>query len=337
MSSDDILGGVNRRESVVWARRTGKNIFEVGREVAREWKDDRATGVAAEIAFWVVLSIFPALLVVGSVLGSLETFLGDDLAMRAEDRIVTELRDVLGSDSNGIINATEDIFSGTSTGVLTIGLLLAVFTASRGFAAIVRALDIAYDIEAYRSWTHERVTGFVLAFGTLIIGAAVLTMLVVGPLFGAGSDLADDLGLGSWFALAWDWARAPLAFVVLIGWAATIYHIGPLHHTPWRWDLPGAALAALFWLASSVGFGFYVQVSSSGGNAIYGVVGGVLLLLLWVYVLSLGLILGAELNQVLADRHDVRIAGSRSVPASERIAMIRAWWRRRASRRTSVS
>lgn len=319
------------------ARRIGSEIVDVGREVAVEWREDRATGLAAEIAFWVVLSIFPALLVVGSVLGSLETFLGEDLAARAEDRIITEMRDVLGTESNGIIDATEDIFSGTSTGVLTIGIVLAVFTASRGFAAIVRAMDGAYDIDAYRSWTHERLTGLALAFGTLVVAAATLAMLVVGPLFGAGSDIAADLGVGDWFGVAWDWARAPIAFLILIAWAATIYHVGPLHHTPWRWDLPGAALAAAFWLASSVGFGFYVQVSSSGGNAIYGVVGGVLLLLLWVYVLSLGLILGAELNQVLADRHGIRLEGSRSIPLSERISMVRAWWRRARTRRTSVA
>lgn len=303
----------------------------------REWEEDRATGIAAEIAFWLVLSLFPAILVVGSVLGSLETFVGDDLATRAEDRIITEMQDVLGTESNSIIDATEDLLGGTSRGVLTFGIVFAVFTTSRGFAAIVRGLDIAYDIHAYRSWTHQRLTGLALALGTLVIAAATLTMLVVGPLFGAGTEIADDLGVGRWFVLLWDWARAPVAFVVLVAWAATIYHVGPLHHTPWRWDLPGAFLAAVFWLASSAGFGLYVQVSSSGGNAIYGVVGGVLFLLLWVYVLSLGLMLGAELNQVLADRHDVRLEGARSIPLTERISTLRARWRRRSGSGGSVS
>lgn len=318
-------------------RRLGSDAVQVGRAIAREWEADRATGIAAEIAFWLVLSLFPALLVVGSVLGSLETFVGDDLATRAEDRIIAEMQEVLGTDSNSIIDATEDLFGGTSTGVLTFGIAFAVFTTSRGFAAIVRGLDIAYDIDDYRSWTHQRLTGLALAFGTLVIAAVTLTMLVVGPLFGAGAEIAGDLGVGRWFILLWDWARAPVAFGVLVAWAATIYHVGPLHHTPWRWDLPGAFVAAVFWLASSFGFRFYVEVSTSGGNAIYGVVGGVLFLLLWVYVLSLGLMLGAELNQVLADRHDVRLEGSRSIPASERIARVRAWWRRRSAVGDSVS
>lgn len=298
--------------------------WEVSRAVARQWRDDRVSGVSAEVAFWLVLSIFPGLLATAALLGSIDTILGGDVAADAEARIVEELESTLGGDGGVTVEAARDLFQGTNAGALTFGVVLAIISASRGFAAIVRGLDVAYDIEAYRSWMHIRVTAFLLALGTIVIGALMLAMLVVGPLLGAGSDIADQLGMGAWFETFWRWGRLPTVVLAVIAWATTIYHVGPLHHTPWRWDLPGAVLAAISWLTATLGFRVYLGTVGSD-NAIFGAVGGMLSLLLWVYLLSIGLLVGAELNQVLAQRHGVRFVAEGSLPTSEWIRRARRW------------
>ena len=300
-------------------------------EVAKEWSRDRVGGLAAEISFWMVLSIFPTLLVLGAALGFMDAIVGGDVATRAENRVIEAIDDVLGADGSAVSDAVTELFDAPSAGALTVGVVLALFSASGGFSTVVRALDVAYDIETSRSWFHARATALVLSLGTVVVAVIVLAMLLVGPLFGRGADIASEIGLGAWFEWTWDLARYPVAFILLIGWAATIYHVAPLHQTPWRWDLPGAVLAAVFWVLSTLGFQTYVTVAASGSNAVLGVLGGALTLLLWVYVLAIGLVLGAELNQVLAERFEVRVVDGVAGTVRDQV---RGWRGRVATRRT---
>lgn len=269
------------------------------RDVADEWRDDRCEGLAAEIAFWLVLSIFPGMLVFGALLGLIDNFFGADVADRAEDAVVEAIQDALGSEAGPISNAASDLFNSPSGRALTIGVLVAIFSLSRGFSAVVRALDVAYDIDTQRSWFHGRVTAIMLGIGTVAVGAVTLTTILLGPVFGRSG------GLGDWFNTTWAVIGPLVAFAALVAWATTVYHVAPLHQTPWRWDVPGAAVAAVFWLLATFGFRFYVDSAVGGSNAILGTVGAVLTLLLWVYLLSIGLLLGAEINQVLIDHKGI--------------------------------
>jgi len=279
------------------ARFAGRFVLDI----AHEWSKDRCGGLAAEIAFWLVLSIFPGLLVFGATLGSLDTLLSADVAARAEAEIVEGINDALGSESGPISDAVSDLFRSPSGGALTIGIVFALFSMSRGFNAVVGALDIAYDIETDRSWFHTRATAIILGIGTVIVGALTITMLFLGPLFGRSGQL------GTWFTSTWSAIGPIVAFVALVFWAATIYHVAPLHLTKWRWDVPGAIVAAIFWVGATIGFQLYVDSAIGGSNAILGAVGGVLTMLLWVYVLTIGLLLGAEVNQVIAVRNGVSV------------------------------
>lgn len=269
-----------------------------GRRLFHEWQTDRVPDLAAEVAFWAILSLFPALVALASVLGALDSVVGVDVATRVEENVIDALRTVLTSEADNTIAAVEDLFVESRPGLLTFSALVAVWTLSRGFAALVRALDVAYDIDEHRPWLQIRSTALVLALGSLVAAALMLTLIVVGPLLGSGEDIADAINLGDEFVFLWDVLRLPVAFLVLVAWAATIFHIAPDHHTPWRADLPGALVTTVLWLIFSGGLRVYVSVAQTG-NAVFGTLGGVLIVLLWFWLLSLAVIVGGEVNEVL--------------------------------------
>ena len=106
------------------------------------------------------------------------------------------------------------------------------------------------------------------------------------------------------------WFRWPVVFVVVVCWAASLYHLAPRRRTPWRTDLPGAVVGTVWWLAVSLGFRVYLDAASSGMNAVVGLLGGALSLLIWLYLLAMGLLVGAEINRVLSDRRDLHTRDS---------------------------
>lgn len=283
-------------------RATATEAMAVGRALVREWRADRVSGVAAEIAFFSVLSLFPVLLAVVAALGSLEAIAGNEVATRAEDAVVDFFDRILTEQAGGTIDAVQRLFDEASPGVLTVSSAVALWAASRGFAAVINGLDIAYDVEEGRTLVERRALALVLALGTVVVTAVALAMLVVGPLLGTGEDVADRVGLGGAFAAFWDWVRLPVTAVAMVAWAATVFHIGPNRWTPWRWDLPGAAFTAVAWIALSAGLRVYLSVAGEG-NEVLGTLGGALIVLLWLYLLAIGLLVGAELNAILASRY----------------------------------
>ncbi|MEM8709209.1 MAG: YihY/virulence factor BrkB family protein, partial [Actinomycetota bacterium] len=206
---------------------------------------------------------------------------------------------------NNVESVVRDLFDNDNGSAFTVGAVLAAYAASRGFTAVVRALDVAYDHEHQRGWISTRVVGFGLTLMTVVVAAIVLTLIVVGPLFGEGAELAQRLGVDSWFEVLWTWFRWPVVFVSLVGWAASVYHIAPNHRSPWKYELPGALVASVWWAAVSLGFSSYLAVASSGANAIFGLLGGAISLLFWLYLMAMGLLLGAEINSVIGTRRGV--------------------------------
>jgi len=286
-------------------------------ELATEWRDDRVTGLAAEIAFFAILGLFPALLALAGALGWLDVIAGADTADRVQDAVIDALQRVLTDEASGLIDSAERLFAESNPGLFTVGLVTSVWSASRGFSAIIDALDSVYDLEEGRPYLRRRGLALALAAGTVVVFALVLGMVVIGPLFGTGADVADGIGLGSEFATFWDWARWPTVALAMVLWAATIFHLAPNHRTPWRWDLPGAVLTAVLWGVVSVGLRLYLAVAP-GADQVLGTAGGVLITLLWLWLLALGLLLGGEVNALLAVHHGVAQVPRRRAPRSGR-------------------
>ncbi len=275
-------------------------LRHVGRRLVEEWSHDRVPDLAAGVAFYAVLSLLPAFLALAALLGVLESIVGGDVAARAQTEVLDFLGSILTSEADGTLETAEELFTESRPGLLTFSLAAAIWTVSRAFAGLVRALDAVYDLDDHRSWFAIRGTALALSIGSVLAAAIMLTMLVVGPLFGTGEEIAAEIGLGDQFVFLWDQVRLPLAFVVLVAWAATIFHIAPDHHTPWRWDLPGALLTAVLWVGFSGGLRLYLEIAATG-NAVFGALGGVLIVLLWFWVLSLAVLVGGELNEVVLE------------------------------------
>lgn len=269
-------------------------------DVAQGCRNDRVSGLAAEVAFFAVLSIFPGLLALAAALGFLEQLVGGDVAGEAQDRVVAVLETFLSEQASGVVEAVQELFRQGSAGVLTFGFAAALWAASRGTAAVLRALSDVYDAEETRSRLRTRALGVALAFGSLIVIAVMLAMLVLGPLLGLGRAAAKLVGLDEAYAGAWRWAGLPLSFVVLAGWAAAMLHAAPHRHSSWKLHAIGGFVTGILWVAVSSAFRLYLQLF--GGNAVLGVLGGALVVLVWLYFLSAALLVGGEVNAVLQNR-----------------------------------
>jgi len=272
--------------------------------VALFWKcgDDRVLGLAAETAFFGVLSLFPGLLMIAAALGSLDGIIGANLAASVEDQVLKFLHLVLTDQAAGAVTTVQQLFERQQGGVLTFAFLLALVTLSGAFAALVSSLNVVYGVPESRSWWFRRYLGIVLADGTVLLGAVVLAIVVVGPLFGRGHRIARALGLGDHDLIpGWGWLRWPVLVVVLVAWATTLCHVAPSRRTAWRRDLPGGMVAAALWLLASYGFNLYLRLVVRG-NPVFGALGGGLIVMSWLYLLSLSMVLGGEINAMVLRR-----------------------------------
>ncbi len=274
-----------------------RHAIRFARRLRAGWKEDGAGGLAAEVAFFAVLSVFPGLLAVAAAVGWLAGLFGGDLLTNAEERVLTVLETFLTDNAEGSIEAVRALFREGSGGVFTVGIVTALWSASRGMAAVLRAVARIYDAADQRSGLKRRLLALGLALGSMFLVALMLAMLVLGPLLGAGRGIARALGLDDLYGVVWQWAGIPVAFIVLVGWAVVILHVAPHAHRCWRSHLASGTIVASGWLLGSLAFRAYLTVF--GGNPVFGVLGGALLILLWLYLLSLALMMGAEVNAVL--------------------------------------
>ena len=264
-------------------------LWQLTKDVFDEYSKDNVADLAAAITFWTILSIPAAVLALVSALSSLEPVIGTSLATDVEAEAQQFISDTL-VDSATLSRAVDELFNGSGSGVAIVATLIAFFTLSRAFAGLIRALDIAYEVEEGRPFWYVRIVAIGLGVSTIVVVAGTATFLAVLP----------SLGLDPVMRFV-----APVAAIsVLVVWASTVFHIGPNHKTPWRFDVPGAIFTALGWVVTTQSFAYYVRLSE-GGNEVQSSVAVVLLALTLMYLLSVVLVVGAEVNDVIARRSGV--------------------------------
>jgi len=214
---------------------------------------------------------------------------------------------------------TEDIISGRekSPGLLSFGILFTLWSASGAFAALINALNRAYDVQETRPFWKVRGIAILMTLGLSVLILVGVLLLVVGEPIGRA--VADVFGLGELFELVWNIARWPVALFFMVFTVALIYYFAPDVEQPFRWITPGGLIGVLLWVLASAAFSFYVNNFGSY-NKTYGSIGVVIVLLLYLYISSLTILFGAELNATLI-RMKEEISGKQIIdakPANEK-------------------
>ncbi|MGI9623670.1 MAG: YihY/virulence factor BrkB family protein [Acidimicrobiales bacterium] len=259
------------------------------KDVMHEYRADGVGDMAASITFWTLLSIPAAVLALVSTLSSSKTIFDTNAIERLESEIQDFIADTF-ADSQTLSDAVDELFNTNSAGVATVATIIALWSLSRGFAGLIRALDRAYEVEDGRKWWHIRLVGLALGIASVLVAAGSAITLALLP------DLQSDPLLRL--------LVVPAVFAGIVLWAATVFHVGPYHRTPWRYDIPGAIVTAVGWVLSTQGFAYYIRVTEQA-NQVQSTVGAVLLGFTLLYLLSVVMLIGAEINDVISRRAGV--------------------------------
>jgi membrane protein len=276
----------SRREVTVFAYfESTLGWGELLKRTYREMMEDDALGLAAQLAYYFFLALFPAILCVLAIASflPLENFTDDvvnSLGRFAPAEMVSLIREQmirLSQSNNG--------------GLIGIGLIGAIWSSSSALVSIIGALNRAYDIEESRPTWKVRVTAIALTIGLALFIVLSFTLVIAGPEI--ADFLAAHLGFGQAFLWTWNILQWPIAFALVVTGIGLVYYFAPDAEQDWAWITPGSLIAAVLWLLASLAFRFYA-VNFGNYQATYGAVAGVILLLLWFYISGLVLILGAE-------------------------------------------
>ena len=287
--------------------------FRALKATVQEFQRDDALGIAAQLAYYLILALFPFLLVLVSLMG---TFGSPELA----SEILAYFQRVMPEQAYDIIETfTANIISGQAEapGLFTFGILFTIWAASGAFAALINALNRAYDVQETRPFWKVRGIAILMTLGLSVLILIGVLLLVLGPQI--GEAIANVFGLEETFTLVWEVVRWPVALFFMVFTVALLYYFAPDVDQPFRWITPGGLIGVLLWVLASVGFNFYVSNFGSY-NKTYGSIGAVIVLLLYLYISSLTILFGATLNATLV-RMKEEISGSQILdakPANEK-------------------
>lgn len=256
---------------------------------------DRVPGLSAEVAFYLLLSLPPLLLVGLGAVGYIGELFGPETVEASRRTIVEAARTVLtASTVTDIVEpAVDNLLAEGRADILSIGAVLALWSGSRVIKVVVEAVTIAYNLEDRRSWWKQRLLGMWMTAAGVLTVAVLIPLLVAGPR--AGEALAGRLGLTVVFQVVWQTLYYPIVVALGLSLLTWVYHIAPPIRTAWRRDLPGAVLAFLIWLAGSWGLRIYATEFIAPDSP-YGYFGTPLVFLLWMYLSAAAVLVGAELN-----------------------------------------
>ena len=260
------------------------------RNTVREFQEDECTDLAAGLTYYAVLSLFPALLVMISLLG----VFGE--GRRTTDAVMDIVGELIPASAVDTIRPTiQQLVEAPSAGLaLLIGAVTALWTASAYVGAFGRAMNRVYEQEEGRPVWKLQPLQIVLTLAGLIVAAAVAFMLAVsGPVARA---IGDAIGAGNAALTIWSIAKWPVILLLVVVSVAILYHATPnVKHPKFRWITVGAFLAIMTWIGASLLFGVYVANFGSY-NRTYGALAGVIVFLLWLWITNLALLFGAELD-----------------------------------------
>ena len=271
---------------------------EVARATMKEFSQDDCSGLAAESAYHILFSIFPLAIFGASMSAIINSIFGLDLF----GKIMSALTSRLPPDAaTALSGPLAKVLSNQSGGLLSFGIITALWSGSAAVSTFIKALNRAYDVEETRPFWRRKGTEILLTLFVGIVAAAAFIIIVFGGKL--GDAIAKHIGAGHVFTIFWNIIRWPLILAFISLALAVLYWVGPNIKQKFQWISPGAILATVVWILAIGAFGLYVSHFGSY-NKTYGTLGGIIVLLLVFYISSLVIMFGGELNSELAKRYD---------------------------------
>jgi membrane protein len=270
-----------------------RSWLKVVKGAGKEFSDDNLSDTAAALTYYAIQAIFPAALVLVSLVGFLDP--------ATTDKLISNLGEVIPGSARGTITQVIDNLqkSGSSTSGLAfiLGLVLGIWSASGYVAAFMRASNTVFDVPEGRPiWKTLPTRVFTTVVLLLLMIVCAVIVVFTGPIAQQAGDL---LGLGSAAVTVWSIAKWPVLLVLMMVMVGILYWASPNAKQGFKWVSPGGVIGVLIWIVASALFAFYVANFSSY-NKTYGTFAGVIVFLIWIWISNIAILLGAEINAELS-------------------------------------
>ncbi len=291
-------------------RLRGREWLDVFKRAGKQFVEDDGMGLSQQMAFSALLAFLPTVILLIGLLGlfgngafnSLENFVGTVAPQAVLDMIDLARKDAAENRSGSAI-------------AFVVGVFAALWTASGGMSAVIKAVNRAYDRLETRPFWKVRLIALLLVAATGIVLAGMFLLIVFGG--SLGDAIAQKTPLGDSFQTFWNIARWPVAFTAVLLFFALVYYLAPnKHQRDWKWVTPGSVVGAILWLVLSGLFALYTSFSDSYART-YGSIAGAIILLLWLNYSAWAIVFGAELNAELDRQADIHAAGGPNAGLTE--------------------
>jgi membrane protein len=294
----------------------GIEVVPFAKRLAREFGSDDVSGLAAELSYRYFLALFPFLIFLAGLGGFIADVVG---ANDPTGSVMRSIGDALPPDARSVLETqVRSVLKSHSAGLLSFGIIAAIWASSGAMKAMIKAMNRAYNVPETRSFwqTTLLAIGMTVAATIGIVGA----LIVYASTTGWVGTIAGWFGAGRAFEVAVLVARWPLIVLLVLGGVGLLYRLAPNLYVPFKWITPGSVLFTTVWIGATLGFGLYVTHFGSY-NKTYGALGGVVVLMTWLYLTNFLLLAGAELNAMLDAELDPQKLAERRAPTLRSAAL----------------
>lgn len=269
--------------------------FGTLKATVQEFVRDDALGLAAQLAYYLILALFPFILFLVAVLdafGSSSPQFVNELFDYLRRVMPAQVFDLIETYTERTLR-NED----TAPGLLSVGILGTIWAASGAFSALINALNRAYDVQETRPFWKVKGIAILMTLGLSVLILGGVLLLIAGP--SIGETIAEVFTLGDEFVVVWNVARWPAALLFMVATVALLFYFAPDAGQPFRWITPGGFVGIALWVLASLAFNVYLSSDFNTYDKTYGSIGTVIVLLLYLYISSLTILFGATLNATL--------------------------------------
>lgn len=281
---DKILDFIRKNRDKKWMLFLDQLIFR--------FTDDKVSSIGSQLTYYLVLSIFPFIIFLLNIL---------KFTPLASQDVLNQLVSVLPGDTQTmLVDIINSIINSSNNALLSVSAIGGLWTASSGIAPVIQAINEAYDYKEQRSFLKRRLTAIIFTLGLIVLIVLVFASLVFGEII--AENLFSLIEGGDLFKTIWPVLRIVIAILFMILAFSLLYKYGPSFpkdsKVKFKDTLPGSIFVSIGWILASVLFSFYVN-NFGKYSVTYGSLGGIIVFLIWLYISSIIIVLGGEVNATI--------------------------------------